>query len=355
MALTLYDRWDRPIAEYEIQGIGKCRLCSMTVGDEIEFGKLYPKPKNEYSPEDLARFTLRFVLRKAKEDKGPSLSEDEVKLISDELRNEIFEKLLDHSSYLYRESKSTTETDEKGTRVIKLSDGEVIHPRNDGETAIQYYQRVKFLYEQEQNKKYQEMFKKLNFSSGLNDQILKSMKNLDQIVNPFKNLDQILNPFKSSLSDAIRSQEQLTKVKVEPTSPIRDFDFRIPENPQIKLMKDLRDDLIENHEQSMVIFADISKTLIRMLDELQGSTKDTNKSLKIAFWSLLVTALIGVVQLGVDLSNHDVDALKVELHKSYQAQKEFLERITELEKQKNEQDKLILNELKKLNLQKNKH
>lgn len=352
MALTLSDRWDKPIAEYEIQGIGKCRLCSMTAGDEVEFGKLYPKSKNEYSPEEFARYTLRFLLRKAKEDKGPSLSEDEVHLIPDELKEEIFEKILDHSSYLYRESKSTTETDEKGIHVIKLSEGEIIHPRNEGETAIQYYQRIKILYEEEQNKKYQEMFKKLNFSSGLNDQILKSMKSLDQIVNPLKNLEQIINPFKSSISDAIRSQEAITRLKVETAPPIRDIDLRIPENPQIRLMKDLHGDIIENHEQSMVIFADISKTLIRMLDELQGSTKDTNKSLKIAFWSLLVTALIGLVQLGVDFNNNVFDELKIELQKSQQVQKKLSEKISELQIQKIEQDKLILAELKKLNLKK---
>jgi len=348
-SFRLYDRWDRPIAEYDIQGIGPSRICSMTWGDEREFAKLYPKSKNEYTPDELARFTLRFIVRKTKEDKGPSLSEEEANLIPEELREEIFEKLLDHSSYLFRESKSTTETDEKGMLTVKMSEGEVIHHREDGETAIQFYHRVKNLYDVEQAKKYKEMFKKMNFSTGLNDQILKSMKSLDQIIRPLKSVEHLMNPFKSSLTESIKGFDNFAKVKIDPVDTFRHIDLKIHENPQLTVMRDIRDDISDNHAQSISVFADISQTLIGMLNELQGSTKDTNKSLKIALYSLVATVIIGLAQLWVDVRNKDMDEIKVELQKSHKHQEELIKRIELLESKKLDHDKLMLQELKRFN------
>lgn len=345
----LVDRWDKPIAEYDIREIGPCRVCSMTWGDEREFAKLYPKPINEYNPDELARFTLRFIVRKNKEDKGPSLSEEEARLIPDQLKEEIFEKLLAHSSYLYKENTSTTETDEKGTRIVKLSEGEVIYPRNEGETAIQYYQRVKHLHEEKQAKKFKEMFKKMNFSTGLNDQILKSMKSLDQIISPIKSMDHLINPFKTSLTDVLRNHEKNSKIEFSPADTFRHINLEMPEDHQLNTMRDIRDDISDNHVQSMSVFAEISQTLIGMLNELQGSTKDTNKSLRIALYSLVATVLIGFAQLWVDVKNDDLDIIKVELQKSYRKQEELMERIGILESQKREHDQLILAELKELN------
>lgn len=344
----LLGRWENPIAEYDIQGIGKCRLCWMTVGDEIELGKLYPKSKNEFTPEELADYTLRFILRKSKEDKGASLTEEEVKLITKELKEEIFEKLLDKATYLYRENKTTSKKNKDGIQEIEITEGEILHPRNENESAIQYYQRVKSLYDQEQVKKFQNTFKKLNFSSTLNDQILKSMKNLDAIVNPLKDMDQILNPFKS-ISDSFRTQGVLPKIHAEPVPKFHHLDLKIPESPQLKIMRDLRNDIKANHKQSMTVFADISKSLIGMMNELEGSTKDTNKSLVIAIISLMVSITIGCVQLFFEVKNNDMVELKSQLQKSYEVQKEFVSRIDSLEKQKIEQEKLILNELRKIN------
>lgn len=348
-SFRLYDRWDKPIAEYDLEGIGPCRICSMTWGDERELAKLYPKSKNEYTPDELARFTLRFIVRKSKEDKGPSLTEEEANLIPTELRDQIFEKLIDHSSYLYRESKSTTETDEKGTRTVIMSEGEVIHPREDGETAVQYYHRVKSLYDEEQAKKFKEMFKKMNFSTGLNDQILKSMKSLDQIIRPLKNVDHLVNPFKSSLTESIKGFNNFANVKIDPVDTFRHIDLKIHENPQLKVLRDIRDDISDNHAQSVSVFAEISQTLIGMLNELQGSTKDTNKSLRIALYSLVATVIIGLAQLWVDVKNEDIGEIKIELQKSYKHHEELIKRIELLESKKLEHDKLMLQELKRFN------
>lgn len=344
----LLGRWENPIAEYDIQGIGKCRLCWMTVGDEIELEKLYPKSKNEYTPGEFTDYTLRFILRKSKEDKGASLTEEEVKHVSKELKEEIFEKFLEKSTYLYKENKTSSKKNKDGVQEIEITEGETIYPRNENESAVQYYQRVKTLYDQEQAKKLQNTFKKLNFSSNLNNQILKSMKNLDAIVNPIKDMDQILNPFKS-LSDSFRTQNVIPKINTKPIPNFHHLDLKITENPQIKTMKDLRNDIKTNHKQSMTVFADISKSLIGMMNELEGSTKDTNKSLVIAIISLMVSIIIGGVQLYFEIKNNDMAEVKSQLQKSYEVQKEFVSRIEGLERQKLEQEKLILHELKKIN------
>lgn len=344
----LLGRWENPIAEFDIQGIGKCRLCWMTVGDEMELEKLYPRPKDGYAPTDLANYTLRFILRKSKQDKGASLSEEELKYISPTLKEEIFEKLLEKSSYLYRKKTTSNKKNKDGIQEIEITEGDIIYPRNQDESFVNYYERVKKNYDQEQLRTIQSTFKKLNFSNNLNDQILKSMKNLDSIVNPIKNMDQILNPFKS-ISDPFLTQNAIHRTTSNPIPNFHHFDLKTPENTQLKIIKDIRNDIKKNHHQSMTVFADISKSLIGMMNELEGSTKDTNRSLIIAIISLMVSILIGGIQLYFEIKNNDRTDLKIELHKSYEIQKEFINRIDSLEKTKSEQEKLILHELKKIN------
>ena len=342
------DKWEKPIAKYDLPGIGECRLCPMTVSDEIEFGKLYPKSKNEYTPDELARFTLRFLLKKSKEDKGPSLTEDEVNLIPKKLQEEMFEKFLERSSYLYRASESSTETDDKGTRTVKISEGDIIYHRNEGETATQYYQRVKCLYDQAQSERYKEIFKKMNFSSGLNDQIIKSIKNLDQMVKPLKGIEHLMDQFKSPFADSLKELNKINDIKAEPRDSFPHVDLKIPENPQLVVLKDIRNAIRDNHIQSVSVFADISKTLMGMLNELQGSTRDANRSLRIALFSLFATVIIGLAQLWVDIKNEDMREVKLELHKMYKQREDLMFRLQILESKKLEQDQLILKELQKI-------
>lgn len=356
----LFGRWENPIFEYDLTGIGKCRLCTMTVGDEIEIAKLNSKPREQQTPEELADMTLRFILRKSKDDKGPSLTEEEIKLIPQDLKEEMFEKLLAESSYLYREMNSTKTKGDDGVHRIEISEGDIIRPRNPDESAIQYYHRVKSIYDQEQSKKLKEQFKKLNFSTGLNSQILKSMQSLDQITSPLKDIEKFLNPLKGveealnryrPVSDGFFLGDRLTgEIKSEPLelkTPL--FDFKNLENPQLTTMRDIRDEIRGNHDHSVSVFAGISETLIQMLNELQGTTKDTTRALRIAIASLIVSIFIGGVQLYFEVKNNDVSELKIELQKSHDLQKSLIERIEQMNTQKIQQDELILKELKQLN------
>src|SRR5262252_96616 len=124
-------------------------LCVFTIGYRDIMALNHARPAKSAETSDFMREVARrvcFPPSTLKEDKykpsAPVLNDEALSKLTDADLETLATSYLEHKQDLYRSRIADRSTDERGVPVYSFRQGEVIHPKNPGESNAQYLQRL---------------------------------------------------------------------------------------------------------------------------------------------------------------------------------------------------------------------
>jgi hypothetical protein len=114
----------------------------------------------------------------------PALDDAQLQKLTSEDFERVATSYLAHNEHLYRSRIEDRSVDEKGQRVIRFRDGDIIHPKNVGESDSQFLERLTGILKTETEKSNADLLKRLrgSFSSGLFDEIQRTQSIGDNLL-----------------------------------------------------------------------------------------------------------------------------------------------------------------------------
>ncbi len=271
-----------PVGTFESK-LGKLYIFPFTFGSQKNLHKLLGKPFSEINSESFVKSLISEVcflekdllVGKYNPDKASSIPREGIdKLSSEELEN-FAKTYVQNNKYLFKESRTKTKKNERGNSVFYQELGEVIHPRNDAETYVNYLLRLSIIEENKQREQFAKLTKPFGvvtgFSNILTESIKKSLlmgdslkKRMGTIRPPcFANIHPVEPHFKQIDCSNIIAQQEKNRL-----SPFR--------NVAVKL-----DELIESSVQVANFMVEINRIQAGIAKELKDSGDNTIRISKI--------------------------------------------------------------------------
>lgn len=282
------------------------------------------------TPTEIVRRLLPFILHKrdALKDDGakpdaPTLSDDEVRALPDEVVEAALELFIEPQEHLYKRLTSEVKTNDKGERVTSLSYTDVKHPKRENETNVQYLHRLLVLDEEELRRQAAKIVGAAHFSASLNESIRNTLQLGDSIS---KTLDAMRLPKLFDAPDSLPAAKlqdfgkmfEPPLTAVPPIQPVPSIDHAaITSSAEearwapVNAVNERLDNLVELTAQSSQFMVQMNETQTRIASEIKASGEEAsrtgttsleiaNASLAIArrgFWLTIVVVLLTVLGL----------------------------------------------------------
>ncbi len=307
--------------------LGKLAVFSISAGDQ---GKVMGDSAKTIDPSVLANRIIPFIAHstellgknEAKPDE-PTLTDEQVGTLNEAEVDSILEAFIQSQEHLYRKDDSETTTDENGNKVVRLSYGDIVYPKLEGENNSQYLHRLYVLEEEKLERQAIELAKKFSkitqFSSGLQDSIKHTLQMGNSLSKVLENVHQPVMPDLASLVPKPMSKPTVA----EPSLPSFDYDA-IAKNAEearwapFNAVNERLDTLIGHTALSGKFMVEMNQTQTRIASEIKASGEDASKigrkSLKVTYWGfyttivVLVLTIAGLVLSELDRSRGDDDA-----------------------------------------------
>lgn len=165
--------------------LGTLYIFPLTIGAQQDIHKILEKPFSETDPELFVKTLIAAVCYLENElvegkyhpDKTSSILKEDI----DKLNSEELEKFsyayIKNNEYLFKESKYKTKKNERGNMVSYREIGEIIYPRLDGETNVNYLHRLSIIEENKQKEQFAKLLKPFSDITGFSNNLTESIKN----------------------------------------------------------------------------------------------------------------------------------------------------------------------------------
>lgn len=364
---------NKPVANIQTS-IGELYLFEVRVKEIIGIEKKLGSKLEELESEEFFRLYLPFFAYMKQDLIGDELerpeeytlkSEDVNNLSKDELE-EIAKLFIEKHKSLYKDWTSSSSKKEDGTPVISLKEETVESLiKQDNETYIEYVYRLVL----ERHKKDQERAKKMlsSFSSGLSNDILKTMGIGDSLKSSFDSLNR-LGDVAKSFSPSFSSFEPVKS----PELSIPKIDYaemhREQEERRLAPFKDLSskmDLMIGAEKQTVSFMDDVYKTQVQIANELKTSSDSANENSKLnikytrwiiglTVFSALITAIAFAYSVWFDNGSTKLIQTNENIKSSIVETNSKLEKLTkvliEQNKIQSKQIKVLKKEIKNLKI-----
>ena len=286
---------------FDTEKLGRLYVFTLVLADEQGLYKEVGKSIEKVSPLQYIKILVKYVchhedkLEEGKyRPKQPTLSNDEISLISESELEDFAEKYITKNG-LNRKWVSKPGKSEEGVNSVTLELGEVEYPRNEGEKWVDYLHRLAVIGEKRLSESFEKIAKQF---AGME----KFSKNLQE---QMKNTFSLGDSLKKSIESFSIPPDLISKSYKPP------FDFR--EIPYIKPfggLPDKIDKLIETSVRSADFLIEMNKTQTGIANELKSSGEKTAwySKLNIATGILIGIIIIGLTILAIYLTDSGLKA-----------------------------------------------
>lgn len=293
--------------------IGKLAVYAPSHKDTTELGSSCGSSIDSCEPIEFARRLLTYICYPTE-----ALSEDESKPDSPKLARQDVDRLtedevdkiaglyLEHEEYLYRKLVRETKTDSGDKPVTSASYGEIEHPRNPGESNIQYLHRLHVLQDAAFKRQMESLTKSIlsgaKFSSDLS-------KKIEGTLSLGESLSRIAKQFElGGIRGAVVNPRKHPEPQPEqfPQPPLLErarIDYEAIERTRLAPFEALQtrlDEIIELNGKSIEFATESNMTQTRIATEIKRSSDTTTALARWSIFWTVVVLLVTVTGLGVD-------------------------------------------------------
>jgi len=326
---------------------GELFIFRLSMGEQTQLHEDFTKSIKKVNSEEFVRKLIRFVCyRKSDLLEGkfkpeePCLSSEEIDELSEDEIEDFAREYIKRNQYLYKESKTKAKKNEKGDTTFHSEFGKEIHPKIDGETNVEYLQRLSIIERDNQRKQVEKMVKP--FSDLIRNSMPASEKIKDILFSDKINQTLAMGDSLKKTIDAMRPDETFQIHATETYPPQIDFaelarkqeeQRREPFNELSAKLGHIIDASVKTADFTM----EMNKIQKQIADELEESGKKSRRfSITNIFLSVIIILLTVIALI---LSCNSINNEREYKKQDNETIEGFLE----------ERNSLLNNNLKKIN------
>lgn len=290
--------------------IGQLAVFSISLGDtEKVWGHTGLQPK------EFVYRLLPFILHKAsniqsdgEKPEAPTLTDEDVRRLPDPVVEEVLDIFIASQEHLYKKCISQVKTNEADERIHSMSYGDVEHPKQPGESNVDYIHRLYVLEREELKRQMSKLVSPFlnaaHFSPSLNE----SIKNTLLMGNSMSKALEAMRPPAMPDLDGFTQRP----VKITPSLPSSDYAALAKSAEEARwapfnAVNERLDTLVDISAASSKFMVQMNQTQTAIASEIKASGEESSRigrdSLKVTRWGFYATIAVFILTiLGLVLS-----------------------------------------------------
>lgn len=297
---------NEPECAIETESLGRIDILPLTIGRK--------KTLEGIEWASGAEFVASLLTAVGRKEDGGEVAKEEAAGLTDAEKEDFAEKFLEHNQHLFRERVTKQRQNEEGETVVSFEDGEIEHPRQEGETASDYLLRVFKLDLEQQNERMRKMMEPFKNTLAAHKKLFTPsfIESLKKTQSAQARLQDMIKQMRPSLPDlaglgakgalegsatrpAIHVQTPHTPALKIPTNPIYDT------NSSLREVVDRLEEMNELAFQTAETVGSVSNSATEFLVAFGAASNRADRASRRAIWIAGAAIIIAVVSTAVQI------------------------------------------------------